>query len=61
MAGMDKKKNGKKGVDPKVLGTGAARKAGEALKGRKAQIEEALRKAGAKAPAKKKKKPTAYA
>ena len=53
MAG-DKKK--KKGVDPKVLGTGAARKAGDALKNRQKQLEEQLKKAGAKATPKKKKK-----
>lgn len=61
MAG-DKKKTTKKSskVDPKILGTGAARKAGEALKGRKKQIEDKLREAGAKASPKKKKK-TQYA
>lgn len=58
MAG--KKKTGGKKVDPKVLGTGAARKAGDALKGRKKSLEDKMREAGAKATPKKKKK-TAYA
>lgn len=52
MAGDKKKKK----VDPKVLGTGAARKAGDALKGRKKSIEDKLKEAGAKATPKKKKK-----
>ena len=33
--------------DPKMLGTGAARKAAESLKGRSKQIEDALKDAGA--------------
>jgi hypothetical protein len=45
---------------PKDLGTGAAKKAADKLSGRKAQIDKALRDAGAKATPKKKKK-TAYA
>lgn len=59
MAGK-KKTNGKKAVDPKVLGTGGARKAADALKGRKKSLEDKMREAGAKATPKKKKK-TAYA
>ena len=52
MAGDKKKKK----VDPKILGTGAARKAGDALKGRKKALEDKLKEAGAKATPKKKKK-----
>lgn len=44
----------------KKTGTGAVRKAGESLFNRKKQLEDAMKKAGAKkAPAKK--KPTKYA
>lgn len=55
-----KKKPAKKPakVDPKILGTGAARKAGDAIKNRKKQLEDAMK--GAKASPKKKKK-TQYA
>lgn len=53
-----KKKTAKKPakVDPKILGTGAARKAGDALKNRKKQIDAASAKASPK-----KKKKTQYA
>lgn len=56
----NKKKTTKKPakVDPKILGTGAARKAGDAIKNRKKQLEDAMK--GAKASPKKKKK-TQYA
>ena len=53
MAG-DKKKPKKPST--KILGTGAARKAGDALKGRKKALEDKLKEAGAKATPKKKKK-----
>lgn len=47
----DKKYNGSSpasgGVDPSVLGSGGAKKAGEAIKTRQQRIEEELRKAGA--------------
>jgi len=49
------KKPKSKSVDPKVLGTGAARKAGDALKNRQKRLEEEMKKAGAKKPTKKKK------
>lgn len=48
-------KKPKKGVDPKILGTGAARKAGDALKNRQKRLEDEMKKAGAKKPTKKKK------
>lgn len=54
MSDADKKKLIKK------TGTGAVRKAGESIINRKKQLEDAMKKAGAKkAPAKK--KPTKYA
>ena len=57
MAGAKKKPAKKPAkVDPKILGTGAARKAGDALKNRKKQIDEASAKASPK-----KKKKTQYA
>lgn len=59
MAGAKKKAAKKPAkVDPKILGTGAARKAGDAIKNRKKQLEDAMK--GAKASPKKKKK-TQYA
>lgn len=53
MAG-EKKKAPKK-PSTKILGTGAARKAGDALKNRQKRLEEEMKKAGAKKPTKKKK------
>lgn len=35
------------GVDPSVLGSGGAKKAGDALKSRQQRLEEEMRKAGA--------------
>lgn len=51
---MAAKKNGKELV--KKLGTGAARKAGDAIINRKKQMEDAMKKAGAKKKSPKKKK-----
>lgn len=45
-------------VKPKALGSGMARKAGEALKSRQQQLKEQMEKAGAK---KKTRKSTGYA
>jgi hypothetical protein len=45
--GKNGKTKGKKKPDPKMLGTGMARKAGEKLKGRKKAIDDKLKKYGA--------------
>ena len=59
MAG-EKKKAPKK-PSTKILGTGAARKAGDALKNRKKSLEDKLKEAGASNTRTKKKKKGMYA